>query len=37
MERSDGYQMFHDGIYGPATEIVPAFVDQLLKGRTSHA
>jgi NAD-dependent deacetylase len=37
MERSDGYQMFHDGIYGPATEVVPAFVDQLLKGRTSHA
>ena len=37
MERSDGYQMFHDGIYGPATEIVPAFVDKLLSGRTSHA
>jgi NAD-dependent deacetylase len=37
MERSDGYQMFHDGIYGPATEIVPAFVDKLLNGRTSHA
>lgn len=37
MERSDGYQMFHDGIYGPATEVVPAFVDQLLRGRTSHA
>jgi NAD-dependent deacetylase len=37
MERSDGYQMFHEGIYGPATEIVPAYVDKLLKGRTPHA
>jgi NAD-dependent deacetylase len=37
MERSDGYQMFHDGIYGPATQVVPAFVDRLLSGGISHA
>jgi NAD-dependent deacetylase len=37
MERSDGHQMFHDGIYGPATEVVPAFVDRLLSGGISHA
>jgi NAD-dependent deacetylase len=37
MELSDGHHLFHDGIYGPATEIVPAFVDKLLSGRTSHA
>lgn len=37
MERSDGYQMFHEGIYGPATDVVPAFVEKLLSGRTTHA
>ena len=37
MERSDGYQMFHEGIYGPATEVVPAYVDKLLSGGISHA
>jgi NAD-dependent deacetylase len=36
-ERSEGYQMFQYGIYGPATEVVPAFVDTRLKGGTSHA
>jgi NAD-dependent deacetylase len=37
MERSDGHEMFHDEIYGPATEVVPAYVETLLTGRTSHA
>jgi len=30
LERSVGADQFHDGRYGPATEVVPAFVDGLL-------
>jgi NAD-dependent deacetylase len=32
LERSQGARLFHQGIYGPATAIVPAFVDELLAG-----
>ncbi|WP_298723154.1 Sir2 family NAD+-dependent deacetylase [uncultured Ferrovibrio sp.] len=32
LERSDGYSLFAEGIYGPATEIVPAYVRRLLNG-----
>ena len=30
LERSDGAALFAEGVYGPATEIVPAFVQTLL-------
>lgn len=30
LEPSEGASLFDDGIYGPATQTVPAFVDQLL-------
>ena len=30
LERSVGADQFHEGHYGPATEVVPAFVDRLL-------
>lgn len=30
LERSDNAALFSEGRYGPATEVVPAFVDQLL-------
>ncbi len=30
LEPSDGARKFHDAIHGPATEVVPAYVDQLL-------
>ncbi len=30
LEPSDGASTFHESIYGPATEIVPAYVEQLL-------
>lgn len=33
LERSEGAHLFHDGHYGPASRIVPAFVDALLDGR----
>ena len=32
LEPSDGHTMFHERQYGPATEIVPAYVDRILKG-----
>jgi NAD-dependent deacetylase len=32
LERSDGASLFHEGRYGPATEIVPAFVAGLSTG-----
>jgi NAD-dependent deacetylase len=32
LEPSDGHTMFHECHYGPATEIVPAYVDRILKG-----
>ena len=32
MEPSQGATLFHETIYGPATEVVPRFVDQLLAG-----
>ncbi|MGE0734365.1 MAG: Sir2 family NAD+-dependent deacetylase [Alphaproteobacteria bacterium] len=30
LEPSEGATLFHDAIYGPATEMVPAYVDKLL-------
>ena len=30
LEPSDGYSSFHEAIHGPASVIVPAFVDRLL-------
>jgi NAD-dependent deacetylase len=30
LEPSDGYSLFKERIYGPATEVVPAYVDKLL-------
>ncbi len=31
MEQSSGYNLFHEGIYGPATKIVPEYLQKLLK------
>jgi NAD-dependent deacetylase len=31
LEPSDGARLFDEAVYGPATEVVPAFVDRLLK------
>jgi NAD-dependent deacetylase len=33
LEPSEGADQFHDAIHGPATQVVPAFVDRLLAGR----
>ena len=33
LEASDGASRFAEAIYGPATQIVPAFVERLLGGR----
>ncbi len=33
LEPSDGASLFHDCIHGPASEVVPAFVEELLSGR----
>jgi NAD-dependent deacetylase len=35
LEPSEGADLFHDAIHGPATKVVPAFVDRLLAGRAS--
>ncbi len=35
LEPSQGAKAFDEGIYGPATVVVPAFVDRLLKARVS--
>ena len=35
LERSEGYTLFHEHRYGPATQIVPAFVDELLRSHGS--
>jgi NAD-dependent deacetylase len=32
LEPSDGHSLFHERHYGPATEIVPAYVERILKG-----
>ena len=32
MEPSSGHSLFHEKIYGPATQTVPAFVERLLAG-----
>ena len=32
LEPSEGHSLFHDGRYGPATEVVPAYVEALLAG-----
>lgn len=32
LEPSSGATQFHDAIYGPATEVVPMFVDRLING-----
>lgn len=32
LERSEGFHLFDEADYGPATEIVPAFVERLLTG-----
>lgn len=32
LERSEGAHLFHDGRYGPASEVVPAYVEALLSG-----
>jgi NAD-dependent deacetylase len=33
LERSEGAALFHEGRYGPASEVVPRFVDDLLSQR----
>ena len=33
MEPSDGASLFDEAVHGPATEVVPAFVDRLLETR----
>jgi NAD-dependent deacetylase len=33
LEPSTGATLFGEALYGPATDVVPAFVDQLLAGR----
>jgi NAD-dependent deacetylase len=35
LEPSEGADLFHEAIHGPATQVVPAFVDRLLAGRAS--
>ena len=30
LEPSDGHSLFHEAIYGPATDVVPAFVERVL-------
>jgi NAD-dependent deacetylase len=32
MEPSSGHSLFHEKIYGPATQTVPSFVERLLAG-----
>ena len=32
MEPSSGHSLFHEGIYGPATQTVPAYVERILTG-----
>ena len=32
MEPSTGVSLFHEAVQGPATQVVPAFVDRLLQG-----
>ena len=32
LEPSEGASLFHEAIHGPAIEIVPSFVDRLLRG-----
>ena len=32
LEPSEGTSLFAEAAYGPATEIVPGFVDRLLRG-----
>jgi NAD-dependent deacetylase len=32
LEPSDGANLFHEAIHGPATQIVPAYVERLLSG-----
>ena len=33
LERTEGAALFQEGIYGPATEVVPRFVEHLLSRR----
>ncbi|HJQ60974.1 MAG TPA: NAD-dependent deacylase [Vineibacter sp.] len=33
LEPSDGHSLFKERLYGPATTVVPAYVDKLLKGK----
>lgn len=37
LEPSEGATLFHEHIYGPATEVVPAFVQKLLTGGLPYA
>ena len=37
LEPSEGASLFMDAIYGPATEVVPAYVDQLLNSTRENA
>ena len=37
LEPSEGASLFAEAIYGPATEVVPAFVERLLSGRPQSA
>jgi NAD-dependent deacetylase len=32
LEPSQGHSLFEERIYGPATQVVPAYVERLLKG-----
>ena len=37
LEPSEGHSLFAERVYGPATEIVPAFVDDLLRQAPQRA
>lgn len=36
LEPSEGRSLFAEAIYGPATQVVPAYVDRLLRGAIPH-
>jgi len=37
MEPSEGASLFEEARYGPATEVVPVYVDEILKERVAVA
>jgi NAD-dependent protein deacetylase/lipoamidase len=36
LEPSDGATLFAEALYGPATEVVPAYVERLLRGEQTR-